>query len=112
MDASETTRRIFWRPGWRLIAFALNPVATIAPPRVIELALVLPRFAPRTTLDQAADLGVSKPRPILSVVSLQQHPGRRRNTQSRPSAGATGRAAFANQKVAADEKAERLGSVL
>ncbi len=49
----------------------LNDIRLGAPPPDAALVVVLPRFAPHSALDQAADLGVTADWPILGVIGLR-----------------------------------------
>jgi capsular polysaccharide biosynthesis protein len=48
----------------------LNDIRLGAPPADAALVVVLPRFAPHSALDQAADLGVTADWPILGVIGI------------------------------------------
>jgi capsular polysaccharide biosynthesis protein len=48
----------------------LNDIRLGAPPSDAALVVVLPRFAPHSALDQAADLGVTADWPILGVIGI------------------------------------------
>ena len=48
----------------------LNDIRLGAPPPDAALVVVLPRFAPHSALDQAADLGVTADWPILGVIGI------------------------------------------
>lgn len=50
----------------------LNDIRLGAPPPDAALVVVLPRFAPHSALDQAADLGVTADWPILGVIGIQR----------------------------------------
>lgn len=50
----------------------LNDIRLGAPPPDAALVVVLPRFAPRGALDQAADLGVTADWPILGVIGIRR----------------------------------------
>ena len=49
----------------------LNDIRLGAPPPDAALVVVLPRFAPHSALDQAADLGVTADWPILGVIGIR-----------------------------------------
>jgi capsular polysaccharide biosynthesis protein len=51
---------------------ALNEIRLGAPPPDAALVVVLPRFAPHSALDQAADLGVTADWPILGVIGIRR----------------------------------------
>jgi hypothetical protein len=53
---------------------ALNEIRLGAPPPDAALVVVLPRFAPHSALDQAADLGVTADWPILGVIGIRRRP--------------------------------------
>jgi capsular polysaccharide biosynthesis protein len=53
---------------------ALNEIRLGAPPPDAALVVVLPKFAPHSALDQAADLGVTADWPILGVIGIQRRP--------------------------------------
>jgi hypothetical protein len=48
----------------------LNDIRLGAPPPDAALVVVLPRFAPHSALDQAADLGVTADWPVLGVIGV------------------------------------------
>jgi hypothetical protein len=50
----------------------LNDIRLGAPPPDAALVVVLPRFAPHSALDQAADLGVTADWPILGVIGIRR----------------------------------------
>jgi hypothetical protein len=51
---------------------ALNEIRLGAPPPDAALVVVLPRFAPHSALDLAADLGVTADWPILGVIGIRR----------------------------------------
>lgn len=53
---------------------ALNEIRLGAPPPDAALVVVLPKFAPHSALDQAADLGVTADWPILGVIGIRRRP--------------------------------------
>jgi hypothetical protein len=50
----------------------LNDIRLGAPPPDAALVVVLPRFAPHSALDQAADLGVTADWPVLGVIGIKR----------------------------------------
>ena len=50
----------------------LNDIQLGAPPPDAALVVVLPRFAPHSALDRAADLGVTAGWPILGVIGIRR----------------------------------------
>jgi hypothetical protein len=50
----------------------LNDIQLGAPPADAALVVVLPKFAPHSALDQAADLGVTADWPILGVIGIRR----------------------------------------
>jgi hypothetical protein len=50
----------------------LDDIRLGAPPPDAALVVVLPRFAPHSALDQAADLGVTADWPILGVIGIRR----------------------------------------
>jgi capsular polysaccharide biosynthesis protein len=50
----------------------LNDIRLGAPPPDAALVVVLPKFAPHSALDQAADLGVTADWPILGVIGIRR----------------------------------------
>jgi capsular polysaccharide biosynthesis protein len=52
--------------------FTLDDIRLGAPPDDAALVVVLPRFAPHSALDQAADLGVTADWPILGVIGIRR----------------------------------------
>jgi hypothetical protein len=50
----------------------LNDIRLGAPPPDAALVVVLPRFAPHSALDQAADLGVTADWPVLGVIGIRR----------------------------------------
>jgi hypothetical protein len=110
VESREAMRRTFWQQGWGRVAFVVNPAAIEALLRILQPVLVLPRLAPRATLEPAVEAGLSPGRPILGVSGLQRP--RRRSTEPLPSAAVTSTAACAAQKVAADRRAAGRTSVI
>ena len=51
---------------------ALDDIRLSDPPPDAALVVVLPRFAPHSALDQAADLGITADWPILGVIGIRR----------------------------------------
>jgi capsular polysaccharide biosynthesis protein len=69
----------------RLKVHALSDLTLRGRPQAPALIVVLPRFAPRSSLDEVADLGEATGWPILGVVGMRQKRKRRR-LRSKPKA--------------------------
>jgi hypothetical protein len=100
---------------------ALPEITLQSRPEDPALVLVLPRFAPRASLDQAVDLGLTTGWPILGVVGLEQRRGRRRRGKApaaAPPAVVVQQAAVTTGGTAADSEpaehdtGEHLGSAI
>jgi capsular polysaccharide biosynthesis protein len=66
-----------WRPAARTpkpqtTVVTLSDIRLGSPPPDAALVVVLPRFAPHSALDQAADLGVTADWPILGVIGIRR----------------------------------------
>ncbi len=59
-------------PDTQRTVVTLNDIRLGAPPSDAALVVVLPRFAPHSALDQAADLGVTADWPILGVIGIRR----------------------------------------
>jgi capsular polysaccharide biosynthesis protein len=59
-------------PETQRTVVTLNDIRLGAPPPDAALVVVLPRFAPHSALDQAADLGVTADWPILGVIGIRR----------------------------------------
>lgn len=60
-----------WSSKQQRTVVTLNDIRLGAPPPDAALVVVLPRFAPHSALDQAADLGVTADWPILGVIGIR-----------------------------------------
>ncbi|MBO0813766.1 MAG: hypothetical protein J2P30_01225 [Actinobacteria bacterium] len=61
-----------WSPKPHRTVVTLNDIRLGAPPPDAALVVVLPKFAPHSALDQAADLGVTADWPILGVIGIRR----------------------------------------